>query len=59
MAGEDLAFVRTEFAQPAPPPGRLVGPGGWMQANLFSSPLNSIATIVAIGLHRLDDLVAA
>jgi general L-amino acid transport system permease protein len=43
----DLAFVREKFLEPAPPPGRFVGPVAWMQTNLFSSPLNSIATIVA------------
>ena len=48
MAGEDLAFVREKFAEPLPPPSTLVGPVAWMRTNLFSSPANSIATIVAI-----------
>lgn len=42
-------------APPEPPPSRRppltsVGPLGWMRANLFSSPLNSLATIITLGL---------
>lgn len=47
MAAQDLAFVRETFLEPSPPPGRFVGPVAWMQKNLFSSPLNSVATIIA------------
>ncbi|MBC7831724.1 MAG: amino acid ABC transporter permease [Hyphomicrobium sp.] len=48
MAGEDVAFVRQGFLEPTPPPSRLVGPIAWARQNLFSSPFNSIATVVAI-----------
>ncbi len=47
MAGEDLAFVRQTFVEPSRPPSRLVGPAAWLRKNLFSSPLNSLATVVA------------
>ncbi|MGU9980416.1 amino acid ABC transporter permease [Phreatobacter sp. HK31-P] len=40
------SFTRTELLQPAPPPASLVGPIGWMRANLFSSPLQAILTLV-------------
>ena len=48
MAQEELAFVREKFAEPLPPPSTLVGPIAWMRANLFSSPMNSVATVLAI-----------
>jgi general L-amino acid transport system permease protein len=47
MAGEDLAFVRQSFVAPAPPPSRMVGPIAWFRKNLFSTPLNSVVSIVA------------
>lgn len=52
MRESDSAFY---VAPPEPPPSRRppltsVGPLGWMRANLFSSPLNSIATIITLGL---------
>ncbi|MDP3544959.1 MAG: ABC transporter permease subunit, partial [Phreatobacter sp.] len=40
------SFTRTELLQPAPPPASLVGPIGWMRANLFSSPLQALLTLV-------------
>jgi general L-amino acid transport system permease protein len=47
MAGEDLAFVRQSFAEPEPPPSRMAGPVAWFHKNLFSTPLNSVVSIVA------------
>ncbi|WP_338607004.1 amino acid ABC transporter permease [Pelagibacterium nitratireducens] len=44
----DVVFVRTEIAQPLPPPGRTSGIWAWMKENLFSSPGNTILTIVGI-----------
>jgi general L-amino acid transport system permease protein len=48
MAGENVAFVREKVAEPLPPPSTLVGPLAWMRANLFSSPMNSVATVLAV-----------
>ena len=36
-----------------PPPSDTVGPVHWLKANLFSSPVNSIVTLVAIYLLYL------
>lgn len=45
----DISFVRTEFVEPSPPPANSVGPIRWMKDNLFSGPVNSILTVVAVG----------
>lgn len=39
------SFTRSELLQPLPPPASLVGPIGWMRANLFSSPLQALLTL--------------
>ncbi len=39
------SFTRSELLQPLPPPASLVGPVGWMRANLFSSPLQTLLTL--------------
>lgn len=41
-----ISFTRSEILQPLPPPANLVGPVGWMRANLFSSPLQALLTVV-------------
>ncbi len=41
-----VAFTRGEILQAAPPPASLVGPIGWVRANLFSSPLQALLTLV-------------
>jgi len=41
-----VSFIRGEILQAAPPPASLVGPIGWMRANLFSSPLQALLTLV-------------
>jgi general L-amino acid transport system permease protein len=40
------SFTRSELLQPMAPPASLVGPVGWMRANLFSSPLQALLTLV-------------
>lgn len=47
-SGNSFAFVRTEMAQPAPPPKNTSGFGAWMRANLFNSVGNSILTILSV-----------
>lgn len=47
MANE-FAYVRTELEVPRPPPASQVGAIGWMRANLFSSVLNTVLTIIGI-----------
>jgi general L-amino acid transport system permease protein len=32
----------------APPPAHMIGPLGWARANLFSSPLNTVLTLLAV-----------
>ncbi len=41
-----VSFTRGEILQAAPPPASLVGPIGWVRANLFSSPLQALLTLV-------------
>ncbi len=41
------AYVRREFVAPQKAPPSTIGVVGWARANLFSSPINSLATIVA------------
>jgi general L-amino acid transport system permease protein len=40
------SFTRSELLQPLPPPASLVGPWGWVRANLLSSPLQALLTLV-------------
>ncbi|WP_439575288.1 amino acid ABC transporter permease [Phreatobacter sp.] len=40
------SFTRGEILQPLPPPASLVGPWGWARAKLFSSPLQTLLTLV-------------
>jgi general L-amino acid transport system permease protein len=48
MSAVDTAFLRREPAATLPPPGSTTGIVGWLRANLFSSPLNSALTVIAI-----------
>jgi general L-amino acid transport system permease protein len=41
-------FVRRMLEEAKPAPTLMTGPIGWLRANLFSSPLNSALTILAI-----------
>ena len=49
----EVAFVRETMEEAAPPPLSEHGPMHWIKKNLFSSPLNSILTILAIVLVYL------
>jgi general L-amino acid transport system permease protein len=42
-----IAFVRAADQDPLPPPVRTSGAVGWLRANLFSTPLNTVLTILA------------
>ncbi len=55
----DVSFVRTEMLPERAPPATAVGIIGWMRANLFSSVVNSILTLIALAfvLMVLGNLV--
>ncbi|WP_039017618.1 amino acid ABC transporter permease [Halocynthiibacter namhaensis] len=44
----DISFVRTDMLPEQEPPATTVGFVGWARANLFSSPLNAILSILSI-----------
>ncbi|SEQ01254.1 general L-amino acid ABC transporter membrane protein [Faunimonas pinastri] len=50
QAQTDLFFVRRELATQEAPPAMTVGPAAWVKRNLFSTPGNSILTIIGIAL---------
>ncbi len=60
MSEQSIAYVRTNDTPRLPPPPSTVGIQGWLRANLFSSPLNSILTIVigVLAVWVLWDLVS-
>ncbi|WP_342169481.1 amino acid ABC transporter permease [Kaistia soli] len=41
------AYVRSEMVGPQKAPPSMIGPIGWARKNLFSSPINSVLSIVA------------
>jgi general L-amino acid transport system permease protein len=41
-----IAFVRTEHTPDRPPPPSTIGVVGWLRSNLFSTPFNSLLTVV-------------
>jgi general L-amino acid transport system permease protein len=47
---EDDVFVRSQRVSVLAPPLIATGPIGWMRANLFSSPLNTVLTIAILAL---------
>jgi len=49
----DVSFVRTEMLPERAPPATAVGIIGWMRANLFSSVVNSILTLIALAFVLL------
>lgn len=51
----DLSFVRSEMLSELTPPSTEIGVIGWMRKNLFSSPTNTILTL--IGLFLLYQVV--
>jgi general L-amino acid transport system permease protein len=46
MNAPSTSFVRTTLIEPLAPPRNTVGVVGWMRQNLFSTPINSVMTIV-------------
>jgi general L-amino acid transport system permease protein len=47
-AAPDLRYVRASEVAAAPPPSMVHGPLAWMRANLFSGPLNTVLTLLAL-----------
>jgi len=47
---EDDIFVQSQRLPVLPAPVTTSGPIGWLRANLFSSPLNTLLTLVILGL---------
>jgi general L-amino acid transport system permease protein len=45
---EDDIFVRSQRVDVLQPPMIVAGPIGWMRANLFSSPMNTVLTVLVI-----------
>ena len=50
MHAETVAYVRDTMIPEAPPPERQAGAVKWLRANLFSGPVNTILTLIAIGI---------
>ncbi|SDG69362.1 amino acid ABC transporter permease [Pelagibacterium luteolum] len=50
MSHSQPSYVRTQMAEPLPPPGNTTGVVAWMRANLFSSIGNTILTFLGIAL---------
>ena len=48
MQEHDLSWVRVEMALAQPAPRNQVGPTAWMRNNLFSTPVNTVLTAIAI-----------
>jgi general L-amino acid transport system permease protein len=48
MQGKDISWVRSEFAPPTSAPRSQAGFGAWLRNNLFSTPVNSVLTILAL-----------
>ena len=48
MQERDIAWVRSEFTPPTHAPRSQVGLGAWLRKNLFSTPVNSALTILAL-----------
>jgi general L-amino acid transport system permease protein len=50
MSDKHAAFVANGTIPPSPPPASGTGAVGWLRENLFSGPVNSVLTIVSVGL---------
>ncbi len=48
MQGKDISWVRSEFTPQTQAPRSQVGLGAWLRNNLFSTPVNSVLTIMAL-----------
>ena len=50
----DASFVRQQMLPPQEPPVRERGAVKWLRENLFSGPLNTILTLIAVfALYKL------
>ncbi len=49
----DVSFVRSELVQASAPPSGEIGVVGWIRKNLFSSPSNTILTLIGLFLLYL------
>ncbi|MGI9351248.1 MAG: amino acid ABC transporter permease [Rhizobiaceae bacterium] len=52
-SNNDLRFVRSEMLSASAPPSSDIGVVGWMRKNLFSSPTNTVLTIIGVILLYL------
>ena len=50
MSTNSTGFVRTELLPPKPAPSGTTNIFGWMRANLFATPKDTILTIIAVAL---------
>ena len=48
MQEHDLSWVRTEMALAQAAPRDTVGPAAWLRTNLFSTPVNSVLSVLAL-----------
>jgi general L-amino acid transport system permease protein len=48
VAATELAYVRAQMDAPQPPPASSTGVIGWLRANLFSSWINTLLTLIAL-----------
>ena len=48
MQAHDTSWVRTEFTPSTQAPRAQAGPGAWLRKNLFSTPVNSVLTLLAL-----------
>lgn len=48
MAGDDATFLRPAPIPPRAPPRGVLGPIPWLRRNLFSSPANTVTTVVVL-----------
>jgi len=48
LAITKLHFVRDQHLSPQAPPVRMTGPIGWIRANLLSTPVNVVLTVLVL-----------
>ena len=51
-----MTVIRETLLPPAPPPRRTGGPVGWLRANLFSGPGNTLTTLAPVSTARLPPI---
>ncbi|MEM6942730.1 MAG: amino acid ABC transporter permease [Pseudomonadota bacterium] len=50
MSDKSVAFVADGFIQPSAPPPASTGFVGWIRENLFRGPVNSVITVILLGM---------